>query len=88
MQQDRVFRFHHFWMTATRTWQGITAIHQIVIQAQQGTVGGFTHKTTVAGRVLRREAEIEKLYAAVRNQRDALFVVAKIYQHRIRHLLS
>ncbi|MND94629.1 hypothetical protein D3C80_868520 [compost metagenome] len=88
MQQDCVFRFYDFRMTAARAWQGIAAIDQIVIQAQQGTVSGFTHKTTVAGRVLGRKAEIEKLYAAVRNQRDALFVVAKIYQHRIRHLLS
>ncbi|MNS44985.1 hypothetical protein D3C72_774430 [compost metagenome] len=88
MQGKRAFRFHHFRLTAACSGQGVAAIDQIVIEAQQRAIGGFSHEPAQTCRVLWRQAKIKKLYAAVRNQRDALFVVAKIYQHRIRHLLS
>jgi len=88
LKRNGAFGFHHFWLSAVGGGQGIAAIHQIKIEAQQGAVGGFTHKPPALGGVLRRQAKIKKLYAAVRNQRDALFVVAKVYQHRITHLPS
>ncbi len=88
LEQDSAFGFNHFRLSTACGRQGVAAIHQIEIQAQQGAVGRFTHEASTLGGVLRRQAKIKKLHATVRNQRDALFVVAKIYQHRITHLPS
>lgn len=88
MQWDRGFRFHHFRLSAVQSRQRVTPVDEIEIETQKRTVGGFTYEAPVAGGVLRSQAKIEELHAAVGNKRDALFIVAKIYQHRVRHLLS
>ena len=88
MQRDSGFRLDHFRLAAVHARQGIATVDQVEIEAQQRAVRGFTYEAPVAGGVLRRQTEIEELHAAVGNKRDALFIVAKIYQHRIRHLLS
>ena len=88
MQRDGGFRFNHFRLSAVRSRHGIAPVNQVEIEPQQRAVRGFTYEAPVAGGVLRSQAKIEKLYAAVSNQRHALFIVAKINQHRIRHLLS
>lgn len=88
MQRDRGFRLDHFRLAAVHAGQSIATVDQVEIEAQQRAVRGFTYEAPVAGGVLRRQTEIEELHAAVGNKRDALFIVAKIYQHRIRHLLS
>ncbi len=88
MQRYGCLRLDHFRLAAVRTGQGITPVNQVEIETQKRAVRGFTHEAPVAGGVLWRQAEIEELHTAVGNKRDALFIVAKIYQHRIRHLLS
>ena len=88
MQWNGAFRLDHFRLPAIGGRQRVPAVDQVKIQAQQRAICRFTHETPVAGGVLRSQAKIEKLYAAVSNQRHALFIVAKINQHRIRHLLS
>ena len=88
MQRDGGFRFNHFRLTTVRSRHGIAPVNQVEIEPQQRAVRGFTYEAPVAGGVLRRQTEIKELHAAVGNKRDALFIVAKINQHRIRHLLS
>ena len=88
MQRDGCLRLDHLRLAAVRAGQGVTPVNQVEIKAQKRAVRGFTHETPVAGGVLRGQAEIEELHTAVGNKRDALFIVAKIYKHRIRHLLS
>ena len=88
MQWNGAFRLDHFRLPAIGGRQRVPAVNQVKIQAQQRAICRFTHETPVAGGVLRSQAKIEKLHAAVSNQRHALFIVAKINQHRIRHLLS
>ena len=88
MQRLRTFRFYHFRLRARSRRQGIATIRQVEIQTQQGTVGRFTHEATMMRGFLRRQPEIEKLHAAVCDERDALFVITQIHQHKIRPLSS
>ena len=88
MQWNGAFRLDHFRLPAIGGRERVPAVNQVKIQTQQRAICRFTHETPVAGGVLRSQAKIEKLHAAVSNQRHALFIVAKINQHRIRHLLS
>lgn len=88
MQWNGAFRLDHFRLPAIGGRQRVPAVNQIKIRGATAGHLPFTHETPVAGSVLRSQAKIEKLHAAVSNQRHALFIVAKINQHRIRHLLS
>ncbi len=86
LQRIAELRPHHFGGLVAHGRQLVFAALGLPLQAQQRAAGGLAHE--FAGKLgvqQRRQGKVQKLNAAVLNQRNAVFVVRKGCQH---HLLS